>query len=579
MSFDKKGSAPFSAILWLHTAAVSVPLVPSVLCYRPFLLLLLFSLLAGCASPGVAPLEVPAPAAPVAPAVQLHEEILHLLEQTAAGMPCCSLDWERMESFYQQQDQRPVWWDLLANQRKPAADELLAILAQSPRHGLDPAEYHEQELRKHWLAGEPADIARRDLLLTDAFLAYTRHLSSGRYAPQLLDPKWHILPQAMDSGAFLRRVVDRAEFHDQVEDLAPPHSGYRRLQRSLQHYHRLAVDIPWPLVDGGPLLRPGERDLRVRDLRERLRLEGYPVADAEDEYRYDGELEAQVQAFQARHGLKVDGVLGAATVAALNASPEQRIWQILLNMERWRWLPRDLGERYLMVNMAGFNLQAVERERVQLDMRVIIGTAYRTTPAFIGRLSYLVVNPEWNVPQTILREDMIPRQRENPGFLASQNIRVLAGWSDDAPEIDPADIDWRAIDPMRFPYRLRQDPGPGNSLGRLKFMLPNEYDIYLHDTPGRHLFAQTVRTFSSGCIRVEQPLELAEYLLANAGEWDRARLLEWIESGATRTLRLPQAVPVYILYWTAWVDDEGLTHFMDDVYGLDRGMVGTTEKQ
>jgi L,D-transpeptidase YcbB len=553
--------------------------VPSVSCYRSFQLLFLFSLLAGCASPGVAPPAVPASPAPVATAVQLHEEILHLLEQKADGMACCSLDWGRLESFYQQQAQLPVWWNLQANQRKPAADELLAILTQSTRHGLDPADYHEQELRAHWSASEPATIARRDLLLTDAFLAYTRHLSSGRYAPQLLDPKWHILPQAIDSSAFLRRVVDSAEFRDQVEDLAPPHSGYRRLQRSLQQYHRLAADIPWPLVDGGPLLRPGERDLRVHDLRERLRLEGYPVADAEDEYRYDEELEAQVQAFQARHGLKVDGVLGAATLAALNASPEQRIWQILLNMERWRWLPRDLGERYLMVNMAGFNLQAVERERVQLDMRVIIGTAYRTTPAFIGNLSYLVVNPEWNLPRTILREDVIPRQRENPDYLASQNIRVLANWQPGAAEIDPADIDWQAINPERVPYRLRQDPGPGNSLGRLKFMLPNEYDIYLHDTPSRHLFAEAVRTFSSGCIRLEQPLELADYLLGNAGEWDRTRLLELIESGATRTLRLARAVPVYILYWTAWVDDEGLTHFMDDIYGLDRSMAGTTEKQ
>ena len=510
----------------------------------------------------------------------LQEEIGRLLEQADAGMPCCTLDWPGLADFYQQQANLPAWWDARAGQRKPAADALLEILALSPLHGLNPDDYHEPALRDPaWSGTRSADIARRDLLLTDAFLAYTRHLHNGRHAPRQLDPNWLIERPRLDSGELLRQLVDSDDFRARVEDLAPPHAGYRLLQQSLQQYHRLAADTPWPLVGGGPLLRPGERDLRVRDLRERLRLEGYPVGDAGDDYFYDPDLEARVMQFQLRHGLKVDGVIGASTLAALNASPEHRIWQILLNMERWRWLPRVLGERYLMVNMAGFDLRVVEQDRVQLDMRVIIGTAYRSTPAFIGQLSYLVVNPEWNVPNTILREDIIPRQRENPDYLASQRMRVLANWQPGAPEIDPADIDWQAIDPRRFPYRLRQDPGPGNSLGRLKFMLPNEYDIYLHDTPGRHLFAETVRTFSSGCIRLEQPLELARYLLAGTGEWDVERLRKLIDSGATRTLRLPEAVPVYILYWTAWVDDEGLTHFTDDVYGLDRSMAGVTEKQ
>ena len=547
--------------------------------YRSFIFLFLISLLAGCGTPGVVPVAPSAAPVAEAPAAPLHEAIRLRLEEAAAGMPCCSLDWPRLQAFYAQQGHLPVWWDAPGRERKPAAGELLALLLESPRHGLDPADYHEAALRELWPGSGVEDRARLELLLTDAFLAYSRHLYSGRYAPQLLDPKWHIEPQSLDAEAFLRREVDSADFRARVEALAPPHSGYRRLQRSLQHYHDLAADSPWPLVGGGPLLRAGERDLRVRDLRERLRLEGYAVGAAEDEYLYDAELEAAVMRFQLRHGLKVDGVIGAATVAALNVTPEQRIWQILLNMERWRWLPRDLGERYLLVNMAGFELQAVEQGRVQLAMRVIIGTAYRSTPAFIGRLSYLVVNPEWNVPKTILREDIIPRQRENPGYLASQNIRVLANWQAGAPELDPAAIDWHAVDPKRFPYRLRQDPGPANSLGRLKFMLPNEYDIYLHDTPARHLFAETVRTFSSGCIRVEKPLELADYLLQDTGEWDRERLRELIDSGVTRSLLLPRRVPVYILYWTAWVDDEGLTHFVDDVYGLDRSMAGATGNQ
>ncbi len=542
--------------------------------YHVSLFLLSLSLLGGCGSPGVVPLETPAaPAVATAP-IPLHEEIQRLLEQAAAGVPCCALDWSRQERFYEQQAYLPVWWDPLTGQRKPAADDLLEILAQSPRHGLDPADYHVDTLRAYWSVSEPAGIAMRDLLLTDAFLAYARHLHSGRHAPRALDPGWRIERQPLDAGELLRRVVDSADFRAQVERLAPLHSGYHRLQVSLQQYQQLAAGPSWPLVVGGPLLRPGERDIRVRDLRERLRLEGYSVGEGYDDFLYDADLEAGVKQFQLRHGLKVDGVLGAGTVAALNVRPEQRIWQILLNMERWRWLPRDLGEHYLMVNMAGFNLRAVEQDRTRLDMRVIIGTAYRSTPAFIGRLNHLVVNPEWNVPKTILREDIIPRQRENPDYLASQRIQVLDGWQPGAEEIDPAAVDWQAIDPTRFPYRLRQKPGPTNSLGRVKFMLPNEYDIYLHDTPNRQLFAETVRTFSSGCIRVEQPLELAEYLLASGGKWDTEQLRALIESGVTRTILLPEVIPVYILYWTAWVDDEGRTHFVDDIYGLDRSMLG-----
>jgi murein L,D-transpeptidase YcbB/YkuD len=547
--------------------------VPSVHRYRSILFLFLLGLLGGCGAPGVATLEPPATPPPAVTAAELQAQIALLLEQGDVDPPCCVLDWPRLRDFYRQRGQFPVWWDLPAARRKPAADELLEILGASPRHGLDPGDYHEAELRALWPATSAADLARSDLLLTDAFLAYTRHLSSGRYAPQLLDPKWHIEPRQVDAAVLLDGVVDSADFRARVDDLAPPHAGYRHLQRSLERYRQLAMDTPWPIITGGPLLRPGEREMRVRDLRKRLWLEGYTVPEVADEYLYDAGLEQAVSQFQFRHGVRVDGVIGPSTLTMLNISPEQRIWQILLNMERWRWLPRDLGRRYLMVNMAGYHLQVVEDERIQLEMRVIIGTAYRTTPAFVGSLRYLVVNPDWNVPKTILREDIIPRQRKAPGYLASQNIRVLENWQPGAREIDPADIDWETIDPRRFPYRLRQDPGPANSLGRVKFMMPNAYDIYLHDTPGRHLFQETVRTFSSGCIRLERPLELANYLLDSAGGWDRARLQQTIDSGVTRNLVLSEPVPVYILYWTAWADDQGLTYFVDDVYGLDRSML------
>ncbi|RRQ20019.1 L,D-transpeptidase family protein [Thiohalobacter thiocyanaticus] len=252
----------------------------------------------------------------------------------------------------------------------------------------------------------------------------------------------------------------------------------------------------------------------------------------------------------------------------------------MLNLERWRWLPRDLGPRYIMVNIAGFRLQLVEHDEVMQDMRVIIGKPYRSTPAFVGRLRYLVFNPYWNVPERNMREDLLPQQIADPGYLAANGYRILDGWGEDAREIDPAEIDWQRVRPVQFPYRLRQDPGPQNSLGRLKFMLPNRFDVYLHDTPARHLFERTVRTFSSGCIRVEEPVALAERVLAGTGgDWNVAVIRHLIASGETLDVRLGEPLPVYILYWTVWVDDDGRAHFVNDVYGRDRRMAQWREAQ
>jgi murein L,D-transpeptidase YcbB/YkuD len=305
-------------------------------------------------------------------------------------------------------------------------------------------------------------------------------------------------------------------------------------------------------------------------LRHRLMLSGYLSGfDYRDTYHYDAELERAVREFQSAHGLEADGVVGRKTLAALNVPVDERIQQIQLNMERWRWMPDDLGERYLLVNMAGFELQAVENDEAVMDMRVIIGRPYRSTPAFLGTMRYLVINPYWNVPHKLAVLDLLPKQQADPDYLPGKGFRVYAGWGKDAPELDPGDIDWSSYTAENFPYRLIQDPGEVNSLGRIKFMLPNPYAVYLHDTPSRHLFNRPVRTFSSGCIRVAEPVRLANFVLNDGRDYMTPDVLEAISSGENQIVSLPRVVPVYMLYQTAWVDDEGMAHFRDDVYGRD----------
>ncbi|BAZ94410.1 peptidoglycan-binding protein [Thiohalobacter thiocyanaticus] len=514
------------------------------------------------------------PAAAAGPdSVDLRNGIEHFVTRAETQMTCRGLDWEALQRFYSQRGYLPVWWDIFERRPVPAAKQLIAILEQSPEHGLSVSDYHLHELMALLPSRPEADLVQIDVLLTDAFLAYARHLYSGRNRPQLIDPAWHIEPDSLDAEALLARVLDNTRLEATLAALAPPHPEYRQLQDLLVRYRGLAASGGWPALEPGPLLRPGARDLRVATLRQRLWLEGFPVDWEGDEYLFDSHLEQTLKRFQQLRGIEPDGIVGPDTLQALNVTATERIQQILLNLERWRWLPHDLGTRHIMVNIAGFRLQLVEHDQVTQDMRVIIGKPYRSTPAFVGRMSYLVFNPYWNVPERNMREDLLPQQIADPGYLAANGYRILEGWSPEAREIDPAEIDWQRVRPAQFPYRLRQDPGPQNSLGRIKFMLPNRFDVYLHDTPARHLFERTVRTFSSGCIRVEEPVALAERVLAGTEEdWSADAIREVIASRETRSIRLPEPLPVYVLYWTVWVDDEGRAHFVNDVYGRDRRM-------
>ena len=286
--------------------------------------------------------------------------------------------------------------------------------------------------------------------------------------------------------------------------------------------------------------------------------------------------------FQSRHGLEVDGVVGPATLAALNTSLEEKVKRIRLNLERWRWMPEDLGSRHVQVNIADFQLIAFEQGQVVLEMKIIAGRDYRQTPVFSDRISYMVLNPSWYVPQSIAVKDKLPLIKKNPGYLAQQRIKVYSSWKGDAKEINPYYIDWSKVSASNFYYRLRQSPGPNNALGRIKFMFPNRFNVYLHDTPSRELFNKTNRTFSSGCIRIQYPEELALYLLKDDPRWNQERLHKALNSMKEQSIRLLSPVPVHLLYWTVFVDNDGVVQFRNDIYGRDaqlakalEGKVGT----
>ncbi len=346
--------------------------------------------------------------------------------------------------------------------------------------------------------------------------------------------------------------------------------GVHYLQRTLREYIEIKRAGGWPMIAQGPPLRAGAQGSRVEALRRHLKITGdlsfeswAPIDN------FDQDLETAVQRFQYRHGLAPDGIVGANTHAAMNISVDDRINQLQINLERWRSIPHDFGSRYLMVNIPGFELRIVENDAVVRKMRVIVGKKRRQTPVMSDRITYLELNPYWNIPRKIFLKDILPRIQEDPEYLVRQGIKVFDGQQREAAELDPVYIDWGEVSYDRFPYRLRQDPSEINALGKVKFMFPNQKGVYIHDTPGKYLFDKQKRTFSAGCVRVQDPLALAEYLLTEQN-WDRKKLATIIESGQRKIIVLKNAIPVHLVYYTAWVDEEGEVNFREDIYGKDR---------
>ncbi|MGB9712413.1 MAG: L,D-transpeptidase family protein [Dissulfurimicrobium sp.] len=350
---------------------------------------------------------------------------------------------------------------------------------------------------------------------------------------------------------------------------------YQKLLHEFYHYRDIAAAGGWPFIPSGPALRPGDRDKRISILRARLAISGDLVQDgrhykeAGDSELFDKGLREAVVRFQMRHGLEPDGVVGRNTLDELNVAVEDRIRQIRVNLERFRLFLGLIEDRYIVINIPDFELRLIEGGKTVMRMKIIVGRSDRQTPVFSSEITSIVVNPYWRVPYSIAVKDILPEIQKHPDYLDKKHIKVINTSDDSIVDVFADKIDWKKVSERNFSYKLRQDPGADNALGRLKFNISNRYDIYLHDTPAQGLFKRTRRDFSSGCIRLERPLELALYLLSDHTAWTREKLLDLIKAGKTITIRLKKPIPVHIEYFTAWVADDGVLNFRRDIYGRD----------
>ena len=495
---------------------------------------------------------------------------------------------EVLPGFYRARNSQPAWID--DDLKLAGAVSFLSALRRVTEDGLNPENYHLSVLetllaeiqaakRLKPSGVQPEALADLEMLLTDSFLLCGSHLVHGQVNPETIQSEWFIKGRVEDLAAVLEKGLAEKNIPGALDSLRPSHPVYRGLKQAYRDYQALAKAGGWPPFPPGPKLKKGDRDARVEALRKSLEARGDLVpSESQDPAFFDEGLEEPVKACQRRHGLEPDGAVGDDTAAALNVTIDQRLSQIRANLERWRWVTQDLGEDFILINVADFRVSVIEKGREVLSMPAIVGRSYRRTPEFSGKLSSIEINPAWTVPPKLAREDILPRLQKNAGYLKEKGIRVFENWTANSPEIDTDEVDWSKVKPESLSYKFRQDPGPRNALGRIAFRFPNKFDVYMHDTPERELFNKAVRDFSSGCIRIAKPLDLAEYVLRDDPNWNRAKIVAVIDSLATRVIPLRNSLGVHLLYWTAWRTDDGRVNFREDIYLRDAALFRALEQ-
>jgi murein L,D-transpeptidase YcbB/YkuD len=453
-----------------------------------------------------------------------------------------------------------VWFD--GTKPNARAETLLKVLRAADEHGLNPAWYRIQEIEK-------AEPARAEKLLSDALAAYASDVSTGRVRANTVDKEIEIQQRKVERAEILKAATDASDFPAWLAAL-PPKGDYPALQKALAAWQNKRGKSDYTPLPAGEALKPGKTDSRVPVLRKRLNELGFAIADPLPEANlYDEAMVAAIKQYQETKGLTVDGVIGDNTRRSLNVTIDERIEQLIVNLERRRWLPEDFGQRYVYVNTGDYSMVFVDQGKRVFESQVIVGTPKDPSPEIQTTMYGFQTNPFWTVPTSIAGEEYLPQLRKNPRALDGTGFKIFASWRDDV-ELDPTTVDWNGIHPKAFPYRIRQEPGASNALGYIFFPFNNKYGIYMHDTASRWLFTEGSRNFSHGCIRLQNPLDFVDKVFKGKNGFSKDRVRQVIDAGQQAHYTFPESIPLYVTYRTVGVDADGAPVFRDDVYGRDK---------
>lgn len=541
--------------------------------------LILLGLLQGSATSSAAAWDVPGTTSAATLTASTTDGLRAILENKEKSAIAGRINKDELVAYYTARNFAPLWVE--GDGMTSRATQALAQIARAAEDGLVVANYQLDAV------GKAADALRAqanantrgtmELLISDAIYSYGRDLGYGA-TPRQNRMRIANLEHKANIGAILDSVAQSSDAGATLAALAPASSQYRALKTALVPYRQLAAQGGWPtLTPTNRTIRAGERHANIPAIRAVLARTGdlqttAASTESNSEFAdtlYDTVLQAAVAQFQARHGLAPDGTLGPVTQKTLAVPADARVGQIIASMERLRWLPDQLGERYIIVNVPSYTLGAYEHGKEALTMRVIVGSQTNATPIFSNQITDVTFNPSWGVPRRIAVKELLPKIRKDPTYLDRAGYKLTAGND----SVDPNDVDWESMTADNFDYGLRQKPGSGNALGKIKFGLPNNDDIYMHDTSKPQLFADADRAMSHGCVRLEKPRDFALFVMRGNEGWNDERVDSFYNSNESRTIRVTP-VPVHLTYITAQVDEStGRMYFYRDVYGLDDKLI------
>lgn len=483
---------------------------------------------------------------------------------------------DEIRAFYAAREGQPVWTGSGGSQK---IKQFAAFIDNARAHGLNPERYNSRQIADRVGERDETLRAELELFLSDAAIKYARDMTGYHLGGQALRGEIAPLAPPVQARVILQKIADSRNVQSIFADMEPKSATYKRLKEALADLSKqdeAAYAKYLPLDFGGAVIKPGSRHKNIPGLRARLGA----AQQTADPVLYDDALFAALTKFQRAEGLKDDGIIGLDTLAALNRTNRDRILQLKVNMERLRWMEgQERPEKFIVVNIPAATLWAVNSTGVEFEMQVIVGRPERATPAIVTDITGIRFNPDWTVPPTIKKEDILPKLREDPWYLTNKGIELTYRGEKGLETLDPSAVDWERVTHADLNVlNMVQVPGSANPLGRVRVLMPNKYSIYLHDTNQKEYFDKYARALSSGCIRMKEPLRVAEFIMSSEKGWDLAKITSVIAQGRTNDRLISNKIPVYILYYTVWIDDQGRVVFGRDIYGRDKTLAEALEK-